>query len=123
MSMAPPLFSVCSASDAVKALLGTSPVRLWPFGEAAQGAAKPYAVWQVVGGAPENYINEPPDVDRFVVQVDVYADTGASARSVAETLRDAIEPHAHITAWRGESRDQETRLFRFSFDVGWIVQR
>lgn len=123
MSMTPPLFSVCAASSAVTALLGSSPVRLWPFGEAVQGAAKPYAVWQVIGGAPENYINQVPDADRFLVQVDVYAETGASARSVAEALRNAIEPHAHITAWRGESREQDTRLYRFSFDVSWIVQR
>lgn len=123
MSMAPPLFSVCAAASAVTALLGTSPVRLWPFGEAIQGAAKPYAVWQVFGGAPENYLGQVPDSDRFSIQVDVYAETVASARSVAEALRDAIEPHAHVTAWRGESRDTETRLFRFSFDVSWIVQR
>lgn len=123
MSMAPPLFSVCSASNAVKSLLGFSPVRLWPFGEAIQGAAKPYAVWQVIGGAPENYINQVPDADRYALQVDVYAETAASAQSVAEALRDAIEPHAHITAWRGTSREPDTRLYRFSFDIGWIVQR
>ncbi|EPN30837.1 hypothetical protein A245_45243, partial [Pseudomonas syringae pv. actinidiae ICMP 19096] len=52
--MAAPIFAVCAADPAVQALLGTSPTRLYPFGEAPEGVAKPYAVWQVIGGNPEN---------------------------------------------------------------------
>lgn len=121
--MTPPLFSICAASAAVMALIGSSPVRLWPFGEAIHGAALPYAVWQIFGGSPENYLNQPPDLDRYSIQVDIYAATGGDARAVAEALRDAIEPHAHITAWRGESKDPETRKYRFTFEIDWFVPR
>jgi hypothetical protein len=121
--MYPPIFAVCSASSAVKALVGNSPVRLYPFGEAPQGVIKPYVVWQVIGGSPENYINQVPDVDYYSLQVDVYGDDAASVRGVAEALRDAIEPVAYITAWRGESRDPETRDYRYSFDIDWHVLR
>lgn len=121
--MYPPIFTVCAADPAVTALLGTAPARLYPFGEAPQGVIYPYAVWQAVGGAPENYLGNRPDIDSFALQVDVYAETGASARAVAVALRDAIEPHAHITRWGGESRDTDTGRYRISFDLDWFVSR
>ena len=121
--MFPPIFKVCAADAGVKAVLGTGPVRLYPFGEAPQGVQKPYAVWQTIGGLPENYINQRPDMDRFALQVDVYADTAAAARNAAKAMRDAIEPHAHITRWGGESRDPETNNYRVSFDVDWWTKR
>ena len=121
--MYPPIFQICAAVPAVTALLGTGPTRLFPFGEAPQDTALPYAVWQTVSGLPENYVDCPPDIDRFTIQVDVYAGTGSSARDVAKALRDAIEPHANIVAWRGESRDPDTNHRRYSFDVDWHVHR
>lgn len=121
--MYPPIFATCKASSAVTALLGTSPVRLYPFGEAPQGVARPYAVWQGIGGSPENYLGQTSDVDLFSLQVDVYADSVDAARAVAAALRDAIEPVAHIVGWRGESREPDTNFFRYSFDVDWYVDR
>ncbi|MCW1937511.1 DUF3168 domain-containing protein [Pseudomonas sp. MDMC_285] len=121
--MNPPIFSVVSADPAVTALLGSNPVRFLPFGEAPQGVTYPYAVWQSVGGAPGNFLAGRPDADSYTTQVDVYADTAASAREVAKALRDAVELVAHVVAWRGESRDPETKKYRFSFDVAWIVRR
>lgn len=121
--MYPPVFAVCYAANPVKALLGTAPMRLFLFGEAEQGTQKPYAVWQVISGVPENFLNQAPDTDSFTIQIDIYADTAASARNVAAALRNAIEPHAHVSAWRGESRDPETKDYRFLFEIDWIVQR
>jgi|SRR5688572_454557 len=121
--MYPPIFSVCSADSAVLALLGSNPCRLYPFGEAPQGVLKPYAVWQSVGGGPENYLNQIPDMDLWSIQVDVYADTVDSARLAAQALRDAIEPVAHITSFNGDGRDPDTNNYRYSFSVDWWVPR
>lgn len=118
-----PIFSVCAADSAVKVALGASPTRLYPFGMAPQGVALPYAVWQTIGGAPENYIGDLPDLDSYALQVDVYAITETDARNAAKALRDAIEPHAHITRWSGESTDPDTLNKRYSFDVEWHVNR
>lgn len=120
--MFPPIYEVCAASSEVQAALGT-PVRLYPFGEAPQGVALPYAVWQTLGGSPENYLKQRPDVDQFTLQIDVYATSATAARNVARALRNAIEPVAYITRWNGEDRDQETKNYRVSFDVDWWVQR
>ena len=117
------IFETCATDPAVTALLGTSPVRLFPFGMAPAGVIKPYAVWQQVGGQPENYLAGVPDIDSMTLQVDAYATTSASARAVAAALRDAIEHVAHVVAWRGESRDAETGNYRVSFDVDWLIPR
>ena len=124
--MYPPIFPTIKASSAVRALIGSSPVRFYQFGMAPQDVVKPYVVWQRVFGSPENYLGDTPDMDSFTLQVDVYASPtqGAEvARNVAIALRDAIEPVAHITSWLGESQDPDTKNFRFGFQVDWWVPR
>ncbi|MFL1404182.1 DUF3168 domain-containing protein [Marinobacter sp. M1N3S26] len=121
--MFPPIFQICAGNAAVTNLLGTVPTRLFPFGEAPQGVTLPYAVWQTVSGGPENYLGQRPDMDLFMLQVDVYADTASDARSTAQALRDALEGHAHITGWRGDGRDDETNHYRYSFDLDWWTPR
>lgn len=121
--MYPPVFALAVAAPAVTALLGTNPTRLYPFGEAPQGVTKPYAVWQLVGGVPENYLGNVPDTDSYSVQIDVYADRASTARQVAEALRDAYEPKAYVANWNGESRDPDTNNCRISFDVDFITMR
>lgn len=121
--MTPNLFEIVSADDAVKAILGTNPVRVFPFGSAPDKVRLPYAVWQTIGGEPENYIGDLPDLDAFVLQLDVYGSSATQARAAAEKLRDAVEPHAHVISWRGESKESETNNFRYSFDVRFLKQR
>jgi hypothetical protein len=119
--MAAPIFKVCAAAPAVTALLGVSPTRIYPFGEAPQGVTKPYAVWQVISGSPINYISGRPDTDRYGLQVDVYADTGAAAEQVATAIRRAIELQANVTGFNLDGRDPTTKNYRKSFDVAWLV--
>lgn len=121
--MFPNIFSVVSADAGVTAALGSSPCRFYPAGEAPARETRPYATWQTISGTPENLIGCAPDIDRYSVQVDVYAETLTAARSAAEAVRDAIETRCHIISWRGENRDFKTRLYRFSFDCDWWVER
>lgn len=121
--MTPPIFDLVAASAAATALLGSNPTRFFLFGEASQGTAKPYAVWQTVYGNPENKLAGIPGEDRWGIQVDAYADTAASARNVAKALRDALEPEAYVTAWNGEFREPDTKLYRYSFTVEFMTAR
>ena len=98
-------------------------LRLYPFGEAPQKHDRPYAVWQIAYGEPHNTLSCPPDVDLFGVQIDVYGPTADSVRSVAAALRAAIEPHAYVVRFNGETRENSTRAYRYSFDVEWQVYR
>lgn len=121
--MYPPIFAVSAADAAVLAALGPSPVRLYPFGEAPQGVALPYAVWQTINGSPENCLGGRPDMDQFTLQVDVYGRNIDSVRNAARALRDAIELVAHIVSYGGEGRDPDTKNYRYSFTVDWWVSR
>lgn len=127
--MFPPIAQVVSGSAAVKALLGTKPIRFWSFGEAPRNVdgtpagGTPYAVWQTVYGSPENYLSCTPDVDSWGTQIDVYGSTAHVVRGVAEALRDAFETVAYVVSWNGESKDDTTGLFQLGFTVEWITPR
>jgi hypothetical protein len=121
--MYPPIFEKCASDSTVQNNIGASPVRLYPFGEAPGRAQLPYAVWQLTGGSPENYLATTPDADKFNIQVDVYAATASAARAAAQALRNVIQQFAYIVAWRVEGKDPETNNYRYAFDVEWIVNR
>lgn len=121
--MFPPIFELAAADSAVTTLLGTDPVRLWPFAEARQDETRPYAIWQVTYGAPDNLLGEVPKMDRHGVQVDCYALTASETRAIAEALRDALETSAYIVSWNGEFKDVATGLFRYSFTVEFMTAR
>lgn len=122
--MNPPVFSIAVASPAVLAVLGSAPTRLWPFGQAPQNEARPYAVWQIVAGAPGNSLSCIPKEDLFTVQFDAYAKAVSGARAVAEVLRDAYEASYNpVTSWNGEDWEQATGLWRVSFSVDFWTRR
>lgn len=119
----PPIFRLCAASAAVKAQLGTGPVRVFPFGEAPEDVQKPYAVWQLAGGDPQNYLAGRPDTERHALQIDVYADSAAQARAALAAIEQAIELDCYVTRYGGEDRDPETQNYRSSMDVEWHTYR
>lgn len=121
--MYPPLFATLFASAAVKALLGSAPLRVYPFGEAPQDVVKPYAVYQTIVGTPENYLDKAPDMDAFSIQIDVYGTTLTSTRNAASAIRVALEVVAHVTNLREPPRDSPTNNFRYSMDVDFFTPR
>lgn len=130
MALYPPIFPLINASPAVKAIIGANPVRFWQFGQNDdQPAVYPYAVWQRSSGAPENNLSSAPDMDGYTIQIDAYAASGpngaATVRNLAAAIRDAIEqPNAaHITSWLGESRDPDTKAYRFTMLVDFFTPR
>lgn len=120
--MFPPFFDTVKGSTAVKAAFGNSP-RIFPHGMADQNTVAPYCTFQIITGSPENFLHDRPDVDAFTLQVDVYAKTAQAASDGAKAIRDAVEGVAYITAWRGQFKDPDTTLFRYSFDVDWLTPR
>lgn len=97
--------------------------RVYPFGRAPKVLIDPYCVWQVQGGSPENYLSGRPDIDYVGVQFDVYGTSAESVRAAAMQLRDALELKCHIVAWIGESRDDSTNRYRFTFSADWWINR
>lgn len=121
--MIPPIFPTVSASASVTSLIGADPVRFYPAGQAPQGELRPYCVWQVISGLPENYLGTRTDIDEINIQIDCYAETYSVVNEVATAVREAIETQSYITSLRGGERERETGLYRYSFDVAWFVER
>lgn len=116
--MNPPLFTLLNESTPVKTLLGSNPLRVFPWGSAPQDVAKPYAVYAVYNANPENYLGQAPDIDNKGTQINIYASTSASLESCFDAIRNALEPHAHMTSFASPDRDSETNLYsaRMEFD-------
>ena len=123
-TMHPPVWDIASLDADVQSYLGADPVRLFPFGAAPDRITLPYAVWQTISGLPEDYITNAPDLDLFVVQIDVYANSPTEARAVGKALRDALEAgKASVSAYRGETKELKTERFRCSFDMSFLTPR
>jgi len=118
-----PIFKACTASAEVLRIFGTNPTRVYPFGLVEQPPQRPYVVWQTIGGEPAQYLGDRPDVDGYSLQIDVYTDDPASLLPAARAIRDAIEGQAYVTRWGAQVKDPETKLYRYSFDVDWLVPR
>lgn len=115
----PPLFATCAANAGVTALLGAGTTRLYPFGDAPENVAKPYAVYQVINGVPENYLDEPPDIDEWNIQIDIYATSVNSANDVQKALRRALEAHCYVTRLGRTGTEPSTKLKTTSLDISW----
>lgn len=116
--MNPDLFPILNANVAVKALLGSSPLRVYPWGRAPNNVVKPYAVYGVYNGNPENYLDRVPDIDNKGTQIDIYGVKGEDVENCFIAIRDALEPFAHMTSFSTPDRNTETNLYegRMEFD-------
>jgi hypothetical protein len=121
--MKPPVFQTLKASAAVKAIVGTNPPRIFRHDDAPQDTAKPYLTWFMAGVDAHNNLSDVPVSDRIVVQIDCWHPTDAGIEALAMAVRDAIEPHAHLTDMPADEREPETRLYHIALEFDWFVTR
>lgn len=121
-----PLFEIVSADAGVQALFGTNPCRVFPFGDTRiQGdkVTKPYAVFQLAGGTPENNLSDRPKSDFVDIQIDVYGKTVATTKAAQKAIEEAIELDCHIVRLLSAAIEPDTKLYRSSFQTQWNVKR
>ena len=121
--MTPQVFPTISANAAVRAALGTSPTRVYPWGLAPDNVQDPYCVWDYSAGSPNNFLGCRPNMDYFSVQFDVYGVTESSVLAAAKAIRDALEPRQQVSGWGGSTRDPSTKRYRFRMSVDWWQAR
>lgn len=115
------LFALVKASPACVALLGSNPVRFFEFGQAPQLEQTPYATFQHITGSPYNVLTGPAVADHITTQIDVWADSSAECKAIANAIRGAIENNCHVTSWLGTNKEGNT--FRAVFTVQFIELR
>lgn len=125
MSIYPKVFELVKNDTNVQTYFGTNPVRVFPFGFSPEDYDKlgTYAVWQTISGVPANSLSCPPSADDWSVQIDVYGKDVKNVREAAKSLIDVLEKKNWITNIRGDSRDFETKNYRYSFDVQILQNR
>lgn len=122
--MIPPIFGLLSTWPALAPLVGAgNAARVYPFGKAPVEVLRPYVTWMVIGGDAENTMADAPPLDRFVIQIDVWADTITSANTVARAVRDAIETTGYVVAYNPSDDDEATGRYRLSFDAEFHAMR
>lgn len=109
--MNPPIFTILNSSTAVRLLLGSNPLRIYPWGRAPSNVRKPYGVYAVYNANPENYLGQVPDIDNKGTQLNLYADTAESLENTYTAVRNALEPYAHMTSFSTPDLDADTDLF------------
>lgn len=120
--MLPPIYSLLDTSE-LQALLGNNPLRVYRHGRAPQDTSVDYVTWQVVAGVPENTLSDLPGHDRLSIQLDCFSTTDRGVETLARAVRDAMEPHAHMTGIPVNERETATKLFRISLQFDYWLAR
>lgn len=113
------LFEILGANQPVKNFFAKgSELKIYPWGRAPQDVKPPYAVYSVINGLPQNYLDNTPDIDAETTQINIYAANAGNARTAFLLVRDALEPYAHMTNYSTPDLDAETNLYscRMEFD-------
>lgn len=86
---------------------------------APEGVAKPYGVYSLVAGIPQNTLSDGEVGRQDVFQIDVFGTTYLSAKGAAEALADAIQGAFQDGSLQGVRQsirslyEPEVRLHRF----------
>lgn len=92
--------------------------------KAAENAAAPYAVWTIVSGVPENQLSGAPETDNARIQIDTYSLSQSQSRQMCELAQAAIETtSANVIFGPTETREPDTKLWRWSFDSSFWTNR
>lgn len=119
--MLPLIYTWLSASAPVVALVGD---RIYRHGHSPAQGDRPYLVWMLVAGVPDNNLSDLPPSDRMTVQVDCWHPTDNGVEALATAVRNALEPRGHMTAIPVDTRDMgETQLYRISLQFDFFVVR
>lgn len=94
--------------------LGSAPCRFYEG--LAPDSPKPYATWQVLSGAPFNYLQGAPDTDLLTVQIDVWADSATEARTTARQVRRSIDS-TYVITFMQSGYDEASREYRVTLHV------
>lgn len=118
--MLPNLYQILSNNTTVNTIISG---RVYRHGSAPQMTEKPFIIWQLTSGSPENTLGNIPDIDSLSIQVDCYHQTDAGVIELATAVRDTLEPLAHMTGIPVDQREDETRLYRMTLEFDWWLYR
>lgn len=122
--MNPQLFPLLNADSNVRLLMYSTPeLRVYPWGRAPINVKKPYAVYTVFNGNPENYLDSAPDIDNKGTQINVYADNADSLEKCYNAIRNVLEKYGHMTNFSTPALDADTDLYSATLEFDFWDER
>lgn len=122
--MTPDVYRVLRSSSALVAIVGEKIYRtVAPENQDGTTVAAPYVVWSIVSALPENNLSDLPDTDNARIQIDCYSLKQVQARQMCDAAQAAIEAVTHVVFGPAETREDDTKLFRWTFDSSWWTPR
>lgn len=119
-----PVFALLSASTPLKAIVGTSPVRVWmDTVPPDQSQDRPYITWNVVGGSPENYLKAVPKIDNGRIQIDTWSKDKDQCHTMAKLVRDLLEPTSYMIGVPVSGYEPDTMLYRYTLEFSFWTRR
>lgn len=91
--------------------------------EADENAAAPFVVWTIVSGLPENNISDRPDTANARIQIDCYSLDQSECRRLMGLALAAVEGVTNVIFGPIESREPDTKLWRWIFDASFWFNR
>lgn len=124
----PTPFPILLADSNCRAVLGSSPMRVFPHGSAPQGVAYPYVTYSAASITPINSLDMGgAPADTTLVQVSIWSsntgDGPTSLEAAYRAVRAALEAGHDIEAVRDMGKDPETGSLRIDLDVRMFVHR
>lgn len=120
--MLPLVFPAISTS-AVKAIVGTSPVRIYRHGQAPEDVVRPYITWFLVAGVPQDNISGSPCADIDEVQIDCWSESDTQVETLASAVRDALDAAGHLNTTIIDTYETDTKLYRIGLQASFIKSR
>lgn len=118
-----PLVFPAIATSAVKAIVGTSPVRIYRHGQAPEDVIRPYITWFVVTGNPQNNLSDAPCADIDTVQIDCWSEGDTQVETLALAVRAALDAAGHLNTTIIDGYETDTKLYRIGLQASFIKSR
>ena len=91
---------------------------------AGDAPTAPYVVWSLLATVPSNHLSGTPGADRYSIAVDVFSTDRAQSDAMLVAARDAMEAIGRMTSGpQSLGRDQDSKLFRYTFTVDVFKNR
>lgn len=97
--------------------------RIFGQGHIPDSPTYPYIRYQVVSGAAQNMLSEPPEMDNDRVQVDFFSRDRTEVAQLAAAGQAELDKRGHQKVKIGPTQDPETKSYRVQLDYSFWTHR
>lgn len=117
------IFKLLKQSERLTKILQDKHIfRVFLAGLAPDDVALPYVVWQQITRNPLNTLADRPQVDEYLMQIDVYSNDYIQAHDITHEIEQILELECRVRGSRIE-QDSMTKHYRIMLEVEMLIPR